>query len=181
FPANDPRLMTVVHDVMDKDGWSRAADEIEKKFGPVHILVNNAGVGLQQSASGGTVNDWEWGMGVNFWGPVYGVTTFVPRMRAHGQGAHIVTTTSTSGIVPNPGTGIYSVSKMAAVALMEQLRNELRATNIGTTCFVPGNTTSNIRDSESHRPDELRNAEAAAAAAAASGPAGARGAGAGAN
>src|SRR5690606_33256311 len=85
FPANDPRLMTVVHDVMDKDGWSRAADEIEKKFGPVHILVNNAGVGLQQSASGGTVNDWEWGMGVNFWGPVYGVTTFVPRMRAHGQ------------------------------------------------------------------------------------------------
>src|SRR5690606_31376374 len=91
FPASDPRLMTVVHDVMDKDGWSRAADEIEKKFGPVHILVNNAGVGLQQSASGGTVNDWEWGMGVNFWGPVYGVTTFVPRMRAHGQGAHIVT------------------------------------------------------------------------------------------
>ena len=176
FPANDPRLMTVVHDVMDKDGWSRAADEIEKKFGPVHILVNNAGVGLQQSASGGTVNDWEWGMGVNFWGPVYGVTTFVPRMRAHGQGAHIVTTTSTSGIVPNPGTGIYSVSKMAAVALMEQLRNELRATNIGTTCFVPGNTTSNIGQSESHRPEELRNEEAAAAAARAGGP-GARGAG----
>src|SRR5690606_24264863 len=104
------------------------------------------------------------------------VTTFVPRMRAHGQGAHIVTTTSTSGIVPNPGTGIYSVSKMAAVALMEQLRNELRATNIGTTCFVPGNTTSNIGQSESHRPEELRNEQAAAAAARAGGPPGARGA-----
>jgi NAD(P)-dependent dehydrogenase (short-subunit alcohol dehydrogenase family) len=164
--------------VMDKDGWQRAADAIEKKFGPVHILVNNAGVGLQQSASAGTLNDWEWGMGVNFWGPVYGVNTFVPRMRAHGQGAQIVTTTSTSGIVPNPASGIYSISKMAAVALMEQLRNELRSTNIGTTCFVPGNTTSNISQSEAHRPEELRNAAAAAAAGGTG--AGARGAGGGA-
>jgi NAD(P)-dependent dehydrogenase (short-subunit alcohol dehydrogenase family) len=173
FPANDPRVMTVVHNVMDKDGWQRAADEIEKKFGPVHILVNNAGVGLQQSASRGTLNDWEWGMGVNFWGPVYGVHTFVPRMLAHGQGAHIVTTTSTSGIVPNPATGIYSVSKVAAVALMEQLRSELRNTNIGTTCFVPGNTTSNIAQSETLRPAELRNEDAPAAGAAPGRPAGA--------
>ena len=65
--------------------------------------------------------------------------------------------------MPNPGTGIYSVSKIAAVALMEQLRSELRDTNIGTTCFVPGNTTSNLRDSEDYRPDELRNEAAALA------------------
>ena len=181
FPANDPRLMTVVHDVMDKDGWQRTADAIEKKFGPVHVLINNAGVGLSQSASTGTLNDWEWGMGVNFWGPVYGVNTFVPRMRAHGQGAHIVTTTSTSGIVPNPGTGIYSVSKIAAVALMEQLRSELRDTNIGTTCFVPGNTTSNLRDSETYRPDELRNQAAAAQAGGAGAPGATAARGAGAN
>src|SRR5690606_38933223 len=181
FPANDPRLMTVVHDVMDKDGWQRTADEIEKKFGPVHVLVNNAGVGLSQLASTGTLNDWEWGMGVNFWGPVYGVNTFVPSMRAHGQGAHIVTTTSTSGIVPNPGTGIYSVSKIAAVALMEQLRSELRDTNIGTTCFVPGNTTSNLRDSETYRPDELRNQAAAAQAGGAGAPGATAARGAGAN
>ena len=69
FPANDPRVFTVVHDVMDRDGWQRTADDIEKKFGPVDILVNNAGVGLQQSASTGSLKDWEWGMGVNFWGP----------------------------------------------------------------------------------------------------------------
>jgi NAD(P)-dependent dehydrogenase (short-subunit alcohol dehydrogenase family) len=174
FPANDPRLMTVVHNVMDKDGWQRSADAIEKKFGPVNVLINNAGVGLNQSASRGTLNDWEWGMGVNLWGPIYGVNTFVPRMLAHGQGSQIVTTTSTSGIVPNPTTGIYSVTKMAAVALMEQLRNELRTTNIGTTCFVPGNTTTNIGQSESHRPDDLRN-EAAAAAGGPARPAGAGG------
>jgi NAD(P)-dependent dehydrogenase (short-subunit alcohol dehydrogenase family) len=114
-------------------------------------------------------------MGVNFFGPVYGVNTFVPRMRARGTGAHIVTTTSTSGIVPNSGAGIYSVSKIAAVGLMEVLRAELGSTNIGTTCFVPGNTTSNIGQSESHRPEELRNAAPAAGGAPrGAGPAGAR-------
>ncbi len=172
FPANDPRVFTVVHDVMDKDGWQRTADAIEKKFGPVDILINNAGVGLQQSASAGSLKDWEWGMGVNFFGPVYGINTFVPRMRARGTGAHIITTTSTSGILPNSGAGIYSVSKIAAVGLMETLRAELAATNIGTSCFVPGNTTSNIGQSETHRPETLKNeaAPAPARAAGAGGP-----------
>ena len=180
FPANDPRIMTIVHNVMDKSGWQRTADEIEKKFGPLNILINNAGVGLQQSASAGTLNDWEWGMGVNFWGPVYGVNTFVPRMLKSGRGCQIVTTTSTSGIVPNNGAGIYSVSKIAAVGLMEELRGELRTTNIGTTCFVPGNTTSNIGQSETHRPEELKNQATAAGAPRAAGAGGPpRGAGAG--
>jgi NAD(P)-dependent dehydrogenase (short-subunit alcohol dehydrogenase family) len=172
FPANDPRVFTVVHDVMDKDGWQRTADAIERKFGPVDILINNAGVGLQQAASTGSLKDWEWGMGVNFFGPVYGINTFVPRMRARGTGAHIITTTSTSGILPNSGAGIYSVSKIAAVGLMETLRAELAATNIGTSCFVPGNTTSNIGQSETHRPETLKNetAPAPARAAGAGGP-----------
>jgi hypothetical protein len=85
-------------------------------------------------------------------------------MLASKQGCQIVTTTSTSGIVPNNGAGIYSVSKIAAVGLMEELRGELRTTNIGTTCFVPGQTTSNIGESESHRPEDLKNEAAAATA-----------------
>ncbi|MBK6672858.1 MAG: SDR family NAD(P)-dependent oxidoreductase [Proteobacteria bacterium] len=157
FPANDPRLFTVVHDVMDRDGWQRTADAIEKKFGAVDILVNNAGVGLQQSASAGSLKDWEWGMGVNLWGPIYGVNTFVPRMLAKKTGAHILTTTSTSGILPGSGAGIYTVAKIAAVGLMEELRHELRETNIGTSAFVPGLTTTNIGQSESHRPEALKN------------------------
>ena len=172
FPAGDPRIHTVVHNVMDKDGWQRTADAIESKFGPVDILVNNAGVGLQQGASSGTLKDWEWGMGVNFWGPVYGVNTFVPRMLAKKSGSQIITTTSTSGILPNSGAGIYSVSKIAAVGLMETLRAELASTSIGTSCFVPGNTTTNIGQSETHRPDTLKNDAAATAAR----PAGAGGA-----
>jgi NAD(P)-dependent dehydrogenase (short-subunit alcohol dehydrogenase family) len=157
FPANDRRVHSIKHDVMDRDGWERTADEIEKKYGPLHILVNNAGVGLQAPASTGTYKDWEWGLGVNFWGPIHGVHTYVPRMLASKQGSHIVTTTSTSGILPGSGAGIYTVSKIAAVGLMEELRHELRETNIGTSAFVPGLTTTNIGRSEDYRPAALRN------------------------
>ena len=159
FPANDPRVATMVHNVMERDTWEARADEIEKKFGPVDILVNNAGVGLNQGIVNGSYNDWDWGMGVNFWGPVYGCKTFVPRMRARpNSGCHIVTTTSTSGVLVGLDVGIYAVSKIAATGLMEQLRNDLRATNIGTSTLIPGRTTSNIGQSESHRPEDLRNA-----------------------
>jgi NAD(P)-dependent dehydrogenase (short-subunit alcohol dehydrogenase family) len=142
---------------MDRDAWERTADEIDKKFGGVHVLVNNAGVGLQAPASTGTLKDWEWGLGVNLWGPIYGVHTFVPRMLASKQGAHIVTTTSTSGILPGSGAGIYTVAKIAAVGLMEELRHELRNTNIGTSAFIPGFTTTNIGQSETYRPESLKN------------------------
>jgi NAD(P)-dependent dehydrogenase (short-subunit alcohol dehydrogenase family) len=115
FPANDPRVHAIKHDVMDRDGWERTADEIEKKFGGLQVLVNNAGVGLQAPGSTGTYKDWEWGLGVNLWGPINGIHTYIPRMLASKQGAHIVTTTSTSGILPGSGAGIYTVSKIAAV------------------------------------------------------------------
>ena len=157
FPDKDPRVHAIKHDVMDRDAWPRVADEIDKKFGGVQILVNNAGVGLQAPASTGTYKDWEWGLGVNLWGPIYGIHTYVPRMLASKQGAHIVTTTSTSGILPGSGAGVYTVSKIAAVALMEELRQELRNTNIGTSAFIPGLTATNIGQSESYRPASLRN------------------------
>lgn len=157
FPDNDPRVLSIHHDVMDRDGWQRTADQIDKTWGGVDILVNNAGVGLQAPASTGTVKDWEWGLGVNLWGPIYGVNTFVPRMLARNQGAQIVTTTSTSGILPGSGAGIYTVAKIAAVGLMEELRHELRETVIGTSAFIPGLTATNIGRSEDYRPANLKN------------------------
>ena len=164
FPANDPRVHSIKHDVMERDAWERVADEIDKKFGGLQVLVNNAGVGLQAPASTGTYKDWEWGLGVNLWGPIYGTRTYVPRMLASKQGAHIITTTSTSGILPGSGAGIYTVAKIAAVGLMEELRLELRNTNIGTSCFVPGLTATNIGVSESYRPAALKNDGPAAVA-----------------
>jgi NAD(P)-dependent dehydrogenase (short-subunit alcohol dehydrogenase family) len=157
FPSGDPRIHAIKHDVMERDSWERVADEIERKFGALQVLVNNAGVGLQAPASTGTYKDWEWGLGVNLWGPIYGTHTFVPRMLAAKQGAQIVTTTSTSGILPGSGAGIYTVAKIAAVGFMEELRLELRNTNIGTSCFVPGLTATNIGVSESYRPAALKN------------------------
>jgi NAD(P)-dependent dehydrogenase (short-subunit alcohol dehydrogenase family) len=115
-------------------------------------------VGLGAGLVSGTYNDWDWGMGVNFWGPVYGVKTFVPRMRARpNEGCHIVTTTSTSGILVGLPVGIYAVSKIAATGLMEQLRDDLKNTNIGTSTLIPGLTQTNIGQSESHRPENLKN------------------------
>jgi NAD(P)-dependent dehydrogenase (short-subunit alcohol dehydrogenase family) len=157
FPENDPRIHAIKHDVMDRDGWERVADEIEKKFGGLQVLVNNAGVGLQAPASTASYKDWEWGLGVNLWGPINGIHTYVPRMLAAKDGAHIVTTTSTSGILPGSGAGVYTVAKIAAVGLMEELRQELRATNIGTSAFIPGLTATNIAGSESYRPAALKN------------------------
>jgi NAD(P)-dependent dehydrogenase (short-subunit alcohol dehydrogenase family) len=85
-------------------------------------------------------------------------------MRARpNEGCHIVTTTSTSGILVGLPVGIYAVSKIAATGLMEQLRDDLRLTNIGTSTLIPGITQTNIGQSESHRPEALRNAPAAAA------------------
>jgi NAD(P)-dependent dehydrogenase (short-subunit alcohol dehydrogenase family) len=159
FPDKDPRVATMVHNVMERESWEARADAIEKIFGPVDILVNNAGVGLQQGVVSGSYNDWDWGMGVNFWGPVYGCKTFVPRMRARpNDGCHIVTTTSTSGVLVGLPVGIYAVSKIAATGLMEQLRADLYQTNIGTSTLIPGLTQTNIGQSETHRPEELRNA-----------------------
>jgi NAD(P)-dependent dehydrogenase (short-subunit alcohol dehydrogenase family) len=157
FPADDPRVYAIKHDVMERDSWERIADQIENKFGTLHVLVNNAGAGLQASVATGTYKDWEWGLGLHLWGPVYGIHTYVPRMLASKQGSHIVTTTSTSGILPGSGAGIYTVSKIAAVGLMEELRLELRSTNIGTSAFVPGLTATNIGQSERYRPESLKN------------------------
>jgi NAD(P)-dependent dehydrogenase (short-subunit alcohol dehydrogenase family) len=88
---------------------------------------------------------------------VYGSRTFIPRMLKHGQGSHIVTTSSTDGVLLGTA-GIYAVTKMAVSGLMEQLRHELRTTNIGTSNLVPGMTTSNLGRSESeYRPAALKN------------------------
>ncbi|MGH8258711.1 MAG: SDR family NAD(P)-dependent oxidoreductase [Steroidobacteraceae bacterium] len=164
FPANDPRVYPIKHDVMERDSWERVADDIEKRFGTLHVLVNNAGAGMRAPASTGTYKDWEWGLGLHLWGPIYGIHTYVPRMLAGKQGSQIVTTTSTSGILPGSGAGIYTVTKIAQVGLMEELRLELQHTNIGTSAFIPGLTRTNIGQSESYRPEALENSGPPAAA-----------------
>jgi NAD(P)-dependent dehydrogenase (short-subunit alcohol dehydrogenase family) len=144
-------------DVTDRDGFARAADEAEKVFGKVHLLVNNAGVGIRAGAAEATFKDWDWGLGVNLGGAINGITTLLPRMRAHGEGAHVVTTSSSAGLVAGGRIGIYVTSKFAVMGLMESLREELEGQNVGVSVYCPGFVQSNLIESEKTRPAELVN------------------------
>jgi len=163
--ADKSRVHAIKHDVTDRAGWVRLADEAEKKFGRVHLLVNNAGVGVRAQVAEATHNDFDWGFNVNVAGVFNGIQTFVPRMRAYGEGAHICTTSSMSGVLPGGKAGIYTASKFAAMGLMEALRIELEETNIGTSVYLPGAVNTNIGRSELYRPEQLKNAPRAATAA----------------
>src|SRR5690242_21915315 len=90
-------VQAVELDVTDRDGFARAADEAERVFGNVHVLCNNAGMGILGPAVDATYADWDWGLGVLLGGAINGMQTFVPRMRAHGEGGHIVNTSSMAG------------------------------------------------------------------------------------
>jgi short-subunit dehydrogenase len=88
---------------------------------------------------------------------VNGITVLLPRMRAHGEGAHVLATCSSSGLVAGGGIGVYITSKFAVMGLMESLRDELAGTNVGVSVFCPGFVKSNLVESEKMRPPQLRN------------------------
>ncbi len=148
-------------DVTDRAGFERAADEAEKVFGKVHLLCNNAGVGVRAGAAEATFKDWDWGLGVNLGGVINGITVMLPRMRAMaketGEGAHVMVTSSSAGLVAGGKIGIYVTSKFAIVGLMESLREELEGENVGVSIFCPGFVQSNLIESEKMRPAELVN------------------------
>jgi NAD(P)-dependent dehydrogenase (short-subunit alcohol dehydrogenase family) len=169
-PAHrDTALATLVGDVQaieldvtDRAAFARAADEAEHRFGHLHLLANNAGIGLRAGVAEATFNDWDWGLGVNLGGVVNGIATLLPRMRAHGEGAHVLATASTNGLVAGGGHGVYATAKFAVVGLMESLRDELAGTNIGVSVFCPGFVRSNLSQTEAGRPAAYANAVAKA-------------------
>ncbi len=134
-------------DVTDRAAFAHAADETERVFGKVHILCNNAGIGAAAPLTSGTYADWDRMLGVNLYGVINGVVTFMPRIRAHGQGGHIVNTSSMAGIVPLPDPGgIYTTAKFAVRGLSESLRLALVADRIGVSVLCPGLTRTRILD-----------------------------------
>ena len=156
----DPEVLAIRLDVTDRAGWVAAADEVERAFGRVHLLACNAGVGIRAGAAEATFKDWDWGLGVNLGGVINGITVMLPRMRVHGEGAHLVATCSSSGLVVGGGIGIYITSKFAVMGLMESLRDELAGANVGVSVFCPGFVKSNLLESEKMRPAGLVNAVA---------------------
>jgi NAD(P)-dependent dehydrogenase (short-subunit alcohol dehydrogenase family) len=151
FPKGNPGVHAIQLDMSDREGMVRAADEAERVFGNVHLLVNNAGVGIPALLSNVSWQDWDWAMDVNINGVFSGVRTFLPRMLAHGEGAHIMATSSSAGIVA--GTlGVYATTKFAVVGMMESLRTEMAGRNIGVSVYCPGLVRTQIFDAERNRP-----------------------------
>jgi NAD(P)-dependent dehydrogenase (short-subunit alcohol dehydrogenase family) len=142
-------------DVTDREGMVRAADEAERVFGKVHVLCNNAGVNVFGPMDEATYEDWEWVMGVNFWGVVNGINTFIPRMKAHGEGGHIINVASMASFISGPQAGLYTTSKYALRGLTECLRDNLAPYDIGVSLMCPGLTKSNIHESPLGRPSHL--------------------------
>ena len=141
--ANNVHFIKV--DVTDRDAMEAAADEVERVFGKVHLVCNNAGVPSGEAIDEAGFEEWDWVMGVNLGGVINGVKTFAPRIKAHGEGGHIVNTSSMAGLIPLPATGgIYSASKFAVRGVTDSLRLALAKDGIGVSCLCPGLTRSRI-------------------------------------
>jgi NAD(P)-dependent dehydrogenase (short-subunit alcohol dehydrogenase family) len=129
-------------------------------FGEVHLLVNNVGVAVHKSVWESSLSDWEWVMGVNFWGVLYGVRSFLPIMIKQSTQSHIVNVSSMNGVIHGiGGMGSYCASKHAVVALTETLYFELsqRSPHVKVSVYIPGQVDTDVANAERNRPDELRN------------------------
>lgn len=141
----------VLLDVSDRDAMARAAQEAEDVYGPVHLLCNNAGINIIGPLDQAKYEDWDWLVSVNLGGVINGLVTFIPRLKKHGQGSHIVNTSSIAGIVAGPGSGIYSATKFAIRGLSESLRYDLAPYGIGVSVLCPGTVATNLHQSEENR------------------------------
>jgi len=141
-----PRFVAL--DVTDRQRWQQVAEEID----PVHILVNNAGVSVFGPTDAASYADYDWIMGVNFGGVVNGLVTFIPRIKALGQGGHIVNVASMAAYLSGPQAGIYTASKFAVRGLTECLRFNLAPYGVGVSLMCPGLTRTNAWDSALRRP-----------------------------
>jgi NAD(P)-dependent dehydrogenase (short-subunit alcohol dehydrogenase family) len=145
-------------DVTDRDAYVKAADEAERVFGKIHILINNAGVSAGGPIQTTTYKDWDFCLGVNVGGVINGITTILPRMLKHGESGHIISTSSTAGLSTVAGCCAYNTSKFAVTGMMETIATDLQGTNVGVSVLFPGAVTTNLGiSSQVNRPVNLKN------------------------
>jgi NAD(P)-dependent dehydrogenase (short-subunit alcohol dehydrogenase family) len=151
------RAMPVAVDVSDRASVEAAAAAIEAEFGRIHVVANNAGVVVKSPIEAVADAEWDWVIGVNLYGVIHGIQAFLPRIRKHGEGGHIVNTASIGGFQVGEGrqTGAYSTTKFAVVALTDALRNDLKGSGIGASVLAPSGVNTAIYQSAANRPERF--------------------------
>jgi NAD(P)-dependent dehydrogenase (short-subunit alcohol dehydrogenase family) len=142
-------------DVADIAAVERLAATTVDRYGHVDVLCNNAGVSTFNLMRDQTLDDWKWVVGVNFWGVVHGLHTFVPLMREQGTPGHVVNTASIGGLLSGTAfIGPYCATKAAVVSMSETLVQELAVdqTPIGVSVLCPSSVNTNVMESERNRP-----------------------------
>jgi NAD(P)-dependent dehydrogenase (short-subunit alcohol dehydrogenase family) len=146
-------------DVTNRQAFEHCADRAESVFGSVHVLCNNAGIGYLGPLRDARYEDWDWVLGVNLGGIVNGLQTFLPRIRNHRQGGHILSTASVAGLIGGANAGIYTGAKMAVVGIMECLRGELAEEGIGVSVLCPHLVRTSIHEHAALRPARFATAQ----------------------
>ncbi|SCB19377.1 NAD(P)-dependent dehydrogenase, short-chain alcohol dehydrogenase family [Bradyrhizobium yuanmingense] len=144
-------------DVSLKGELQTAADATVARYGRIHILVNNAGVGGGGTFGEWTDSGWNWVLGVNLMSVIWGFEIFGPLIEAHGEGGQVVSTASVSGLITGPSPA-YDVSKYGVVALSEGMRNVLAPRKIGVSVLCPGFIRTQIMNSRRNVPHRFAGA-----------------------
>ena len=147
-----PGVRGVACDVADPVSVGRAAETAYAAFGHVHVVCNNAGVGGGSGIDDISVDNWRWVLDVNLMGVLHGIRTFLPHIRGHGEGGHIVNTASMAGMNSGLGFSPYSASKFAVVNMSEGLAMQTKPLGIGVTVLCPGFVRTRISESGRNRP-----------------------------
>ena len=162
--AQGAQVLAMRCDVRKAEQVQALADATMEKFGAVHLVFNNAGVGSGGLVWENSLADWEWVLGVKLWGVIHGVRTFTPLMletakKEPGYQGHIVNTASMAGLLNAPNMGIYNVSKHAVVSLSETLYHDLQLVNapIGASVLCPYFVPTGISQSQRNRPDDVKD------------------------
>lgn len=141
-------------DVTSRDSVRQGALATIARFGKVHLVANNAGVGAGGVFGEVSEGDWDWVIDVNLKGVVYGMEVFAPLMQSHGEGGHFVNTASMAGHISPAGMEPYCATKFAVVAMSEGWREQLAPRNIGVSVLCPGLVSTNIYAGRRNRPSD---------------------------
>ena len=143
-------------DVSSAESVGALATEVVERFGTAHVVVLNAGIGPMGRIADLTLDDWKWMVGVNLWGVIHGVHSFLPIVKGNDDGGHFVVTSSMAGLVGMPNLGSYTLTKYGVLGLTEVLAAELAEedSKVGATVLCPGTIHTNIGTSSRNRPTD---------------------------